>query len=96
MKNLLYILCLTSLTQNLFAQTDLSKLSYQELDSLMVSAYLIGDYENAINYTQAGRTKAKIEFGSIDSLLLLCFYPHREKKHRLMNQAHGLLNHKKL
>lgn len=56
------------IAQSLFAQKKISKLSYAEIDSLMLLEYQKADYEKAIAYLTIGRDRAKAEFGAMDSL----------------------------
>jgi CHAT domain-containing protein len=57
-------------------------LNYPEIDSLMYIEYRKGAYDKAIPYMQAGREKAKVEFGQQDSVFskytvnLGFFYTH--------------------
>lgn len=53
--------------QNSLSTNQLAELSYNQLDSLMYLEYQKGKYAKAIPYMQAGATKAKEEFGRLDS-----------------------------
>jgi len=72
MKQFLYLLLLAFLTcpyATLQAQDDYQKhmsLSYDEIDSLVMIPYQKGQYLQCISYMQAGREKAKKEFGDQD------------------------------
>jgi len=52
---------------NLIAQ-EINKLSYEELDSLMIISYQNRTYKKAVVYMKEGRAKAKVEFGDQDSI----------------------------
>lgn len=65
---LLFILLF--LATSLAAQDNYKKFlhfSYAELDSLVMIPYQKGDYQNCLEYAQAGRAKAKAAFGTQDS-----------------------------
>jgi hypothetical protein len=46
----------------------LLSLSYADIDSLMYIEYNKGAFDKAIPYMQAGREKAKTDFGELDSI----------------------------
>ncbi len=71
---------------NTFQIKELSKLSYEHLDSLMYLEYQKGKFADAIPYMEAGAAKAKEEFGRIDSIYAeyisnLGFFYHQTGKY---------------
>ena len=65
-KNILTLATLILCAFTIHAQ-DITTLSYSEIDSLTEVQYQKGNYKGAIPYMQAGRAKAKKEFGTQDS-----------------------------
>ncbi len=76
MTKLYFLLCLYFYTMILSAQelsslsdsTALSKLSYDELDSIIDVFYNKGDYMSTFPYVHGKINKAKLEFGEMDSV----------------------------
>jgi len=65
------LLTLSILAFSLCAQEDYQKyrsLSYAEIDSLFVMPYQQGDFDECLLYMQAGREKAREDFGEQDSV----------------------------
>jgi len=70
-KDFLFLYYLLFIGLTLHAQgteDDLSKLTYAELDSLVMIPYSRGDYEGAIRYMKQGVEKSKAEFGTRDTI----------------------------
>lgn len=69
MKHFLLTLFALLISNNqLYAQEDLSKLSYTVIDSFVNLNYEKSNYSKVILYLQAGKDKAELEYGTLDTI----------------------------
>lgn len=68
MKYIFFALLILSINTKLHAQEDLSLLSYESIDSIIMLAYKQHDANKAILYSKAGRDKAERDYGKQDTI----------------------------